>query len=438
MAAPSRLRFTGHEPSSSPMPSCPPTGATPPPIWRAPSGSQRQTRSRHWRRALSSPQRGCVADRHIVDEIAGLDGIMVALLLRVGCRADAVLFDFANVVLALGRAWMFVVSRHMATPVRLVNVITALYRDLTTTCATRAFSSPLSIVSPASTTGVPVVGHDVCVASRPLRVFVFGPPGLPAHPPLLALGRPRRCYGRLVPHAASRRARPLPLVARLGCPTEAQQMPSLPPLGRRHGRVESSPQLVARLRRGCVAHLCALLGRRSRPLRGRYALGRQGSPAARSPCGTPAHRRQRALLHNARVIGMVGYRAAFRAAHSSCSTRLGAPSHSRHFSHSSRPASARTSSTSASHARQFGFAALTSAAVRAAWDLYDAALSCYDVAILALRWRRFRPYLAPATWGASRHKLQIFRIFFLITRVVVEPNLFCECPHHCRYRRIRP
>lgn len=83
-------------------------------------------------RTVASPQRGFVIHRDIADDIIGLDGAMASLSLLLGCRAAAILFDFANAFPALCHTWIFAVLTATGLPSRLIAIIRMVYHDLRT------------------------------------------------------------------------------------------------------------------------------------------------------------------------------------------------------------------------------------------------------------------------------------------------------------------
>lgn len=83
-------------------------------------------------RTVADPQRGFVIQRNIADDIVGLDGAMSSLSLLLGCRAAALLFDFANAFPALCHDWIFAVLVAMGLPSRLIAIIRMLYHDFRT------------------------------------------------------------------------------------------------------------------------------------------------------------------------------------------------------------------------------------------------------------------------------------------------------------------
>lgn len=77
---------------------------------------------------VASPQRGVVLNRNIADDIVRLDGEMAAMPLLPGCRAAAVLFDFAHAFSALCHGWITGVE----LPLHLIAIIRMVCHDLCT------------------------------------------------------------------------------------------------------------------------------------------------------------------------------------------------------------------------------------------------------------------------------------------------------------------
>lgn len=223
-------------------------------------------------RTVAPPQRGFVCDRRIADDVVGLDGAMVALSLRAGRRAAAVLFDFANALPALSHTWIFEVLRVMLVPECLINIIAALYRDLRTDMYYSGVVVTTIDLCSGIRQGCPLSGTVFALALDPFVRWYLCRPAF-QHTHFSVCRRFCRHDCRHLSCTSSGSTWAFSLVTRLGVAAEAEQMHRVAFVGGRHNSFVQLSRLVARFFAFCCAFVCPVPRGRSRHTCRRHPVG---------------------------------------------------------------------------------------------------------------------------------------------------------------------